>query len=453
MMLWTLCISTSAALLLTLPLLPSCALSLFSLLLLLSTDAAPDSSLAGSGIFLGGADHRFTSHTTPVKLLRVKPPRNHLRQGLPDLSRARRPALMAPWLALGPSLWAPLGRLAEWSIVPSSLPTLSDGPLTPKRATARRCARRPALPSGEKRGAVEATYRRGFFLGPGFPLGLGGPSLLPAAPRLVPLFLGPSVGGPMTDGTGVPSGTGVAAFESVTFSPFELAGAAGPAAELAGDALTSLGSEDDLSDGDSSLTESGSMISRRRRGVMASVTSRLGLLADLRRPSAALVAGGMVAMCECDEARRRRRCRVLRGVAAVEALCRGNEGGQRCEGACGDGGASLVVPGGVVDGGARGRFWAVARQQQRQGGKGCVAEEADEGEEEAVVEVVRSGGGSVAGGAASKQDAKGWSAGGDGRTRRAGLSRLAAVVMQRAHGVGTGQARPGQVRGRPDFWQ
>ena len=44
------------------------------------------------------------SHMTPVKLLTEKPFFSHLRHGFPDLSRARRPALMAPWLALGPSL-------------------------------------------------------------------------------------------------------------------------------------------------------------------------------------------------------------------------------------------------------------------------------------------------------------------------------------------------------------
>jgi hypothetical protein len=100
--LWTLCISTSAPLLLLLVLLGSAPLSLFSLLLLPSAEASVESS--ASRAFLFGAVQRGTSQTTPVKLLSVKPPLAHLRQGLPDLSRALRPALMAPWLALGPSL-------------------------------------------------------------------------------------------------------------------------------------------------------------------------------------------------------------------------------------------------------------------------------------------------------------------------------------------------------------
>lgn len=52
-----------------------------------------------------GADQEPTSHDTPVKLLRPKPLRSHLRHGFPDRSSARRPALMAPMLAFGPSLW------------------------------------------------------------------------------------------------------------------------------------------------------------------------------------------------------------------------------------------------------------------------------------------------------------------------------------------------------------
>ncbi len=114
MTLWTLRISASAPLLLLLALLPSWPFSLFSLLLLLSAaDGAPDSPLLDSGSFFGGAVHLGTSQTTPVKLLSLKPPRAHLRQGLPLLSSARRPALIAPWFALGPSLCAPEGRLAE----------------------------------------------------------------------------------------------------------------------------------------------------------------------------------------------------------------------------------------------------------------------------------------------------------------------------------------------------
>jgi hypothetical protein len=54
-----------------------------------------------------GAFHEGTSHTTPVKLRRVKPFFSHLRHlNFPVRSRARRPALMAPWFALGPSFEA-----------------------------------------------------------------------------------------------------------------------------------------------------------------------------------------------------------------------------------------------------------------------------------------------------------------------------------------------------------
>lgn len=124
--LWMLLISTSAPLLLLLPLLASGPFGLFSLLLLLSAEGAPDSSLTGSGTFFGGALHRETSHTTPVKLLTLKPPIAHLRQGFPDLSSARRPALMAPWFAFGPSLWPPPARFAAGSMVPSSLPCVLE---------------------------------------------------------------------------------------------------------------------------------------------------------------------------------------------------------------------------------------------------------------------------------------------------------------------------------------
>jgi hypothetical protein len=75
-------------------------LSLFSLLL--SPDA--ESPEVPSALIFGGAVQRGISQTTPVKLLSVKLPFCHLRHGLPDRSRARRPALIAPWLAFGPSL-------------------------------------------------------------------------------------------------------------------------------------------------------------------------------------------------------------------------------------------------------------------------------------------------------------------------------------------------------------
>ena len=116
-----LCISTSPPLLLaSLLTWLSSSLLLFSLLLLSAADAGVDPSTDDSGRDLGGAVHRGISQTTPVKLLSVKPPLVHFRHGLPDRSSARRPALMAPWLALGPSLCGPR-LLRPPSMVPSSL--------------------------------------------------------------------------------------------------------------------------------------------------------------------------------------------------------------------------------------------------------------------------------------------------------------------------------------------
>lgn len=103
-MLGALVISMSPPLLLVSLLSCWLALSLFSLLLPSTETGADDESVEVSGEILGGATQRGISQTTPVKLFMVKPPLLHLRQGLPDLSRARRPALIAPWLALGPSL-------------------------------------------------------------------------------------------------------------------------------------------------------------------------------------------------------------------------------------------------------------------------------------------------------------------------------------------------------------
>lgn len=61
-----------------------------------------------------------TSQTIPVKLFSWKALFCHLRQGFPDRSRARRPALIAPWLALGPNLWP---------VIPA--PIAGDGLLVP----------------------------------------------------------------------------------------------------------------------------------------------------------------------------------------------------------------------------------------------------------------------------------------------------------------------------------
>jgi hypothetical protein len=91
---------------------PSTLLMLFSLfiwlpslfsLLLLSAELLV-SSVEASAWDFGGATQRGISHKTPVNDFNLKPPLVHLRQGVPDRSRARRPALMAPWFALGPSL-------------------------------------------------------------------------------------------------------------------------------------------------------------------------------------------------------------------------------------------------------------------------------------------------------------------------------------------------------------
>jgi hypothetical protein len=136
------------------------------------------------------------------------------------------------------------------------------------------------------------TYRRGFFLGPGLPRGLGVPSpgvSVAGADRFVPFFLEPSTRGSVTEGAGVPvtSAAGVAALESDAISPLEMTGAAG-VADLAGDS-GALGS----SMGVSSLMDSGSTSSRSREGVMLSVTTRLGLPPDFRRLSVVLFEGAM----------------------------------------------------------------------------------------------------------------------------------------------------------------
>lgn len=75
----------------------------------------------GMSVFRGlGARQVGTSHMMPVKLFNWKDLRCHLRHGAPVRSRARRPALMAPWLAFGPSLCAEGMSLAV-STEPSSL--------------------------------------------------------------------------------------------------------------------------------------------------------------------------------------------------------------------------------------------------------------------------------------------------------------------------------------------
>lgn len=120
------------------PLSPALLFSLPSLLLLLLAllglsefaelfEMSPSASIA----FVFGARHAGSSQTTPVKVLRRKPDFAHFLHGLPVLSRARSPALIAPWLAFGPSLWVgpgagPLGLV--WMIVPSSFLGFFFGP-------------------------------------------------------------------------------------------------------------------------------------------------------------------------------------------------------------------------------------------------------------------------------------------------------------------------------------
>jgi hypothetical protein len=53
--------------------------------------------------------HVGASQAMPVKLLTRKGEKVHLRQGLPVRSRARRLALIAPWLAFGLSFGAETG--------------------------------------------------------------------------------------------------------------------------------------------------------------------------------------------------------------------------------------------------------------------------------------------------------------------------------------------------------
>jgi len=180
-------ISTSAALLLFSLSLP--VLSLFSLLLSAPVDVEPSES--PPRVNFGGARHRGISQTTPVNDLSVKPPFCHFRQGLPDRSRARRPALIAPWFALGPSLCAP----EAVAVVP-----FLDVAF----------------------GSMDPSSSRGLFFGPGFPRTFGvrsAPSPAAAELRLPPFFLTTSVGGSMAVGPPAAFGTGVFEADSDTFSP------------------------------------------------------------------------------------------------------------------------------------------------------------------------------------------------------------------------------------------
>jgi hypothetical protein len=94
----------------------SCSAPLLSLMALLSSltllSLEPVESLLTSSAKMAdflGARQAGTSHATPVKLRILKPCFSHLRHGLPVRSRARRPALIAPMFALGPSLCIGVG--------------------------------------------------------------------------------------------------------------------------------------------------------------------------------------------------------------------------------------------------------------------------------------------------------------------------------------------------------
>lgn len=90
---------------------------LFSLMALLSSlileSLDPVESLltsSGNAAALGGAFHDGKSNTTPVKLLILKPFFSHLRHlNFPVRSSALRFALIAPWLAFGPSFCRAVG--------------------------------------------------------------------------------------------------------------------------------------------------------------------------------------------------------------------------------------------------------------------------------------------------------------------------------------------------------
>lgn len=115
---------------------PSPPLLLFSLMALLSSltlvSLEPAESLFTSSEKAAarlGARQVAMDHCTPVKLLIWKPRFSHRLHGLPVRSRARRPALMAPWLAFGPSFGTGAGAakapLARGSLTKSPLAMVS----------------------------------------------------------------------------------------------------------------------------------------------------------------------------------------------------------------------------------------------------------------------------------------------------------------------------------------
>lgn len=100
------------------------ALALLLALLSLSpasrTPSLVSLSPCSSSICTLGARHAGSCHWMPVKLFSCSGWRSHRRHGAPERSRARRPALIAPVLALGPSRWL-FAAVLGCSAVPSSL--------------------------------------------------------------------------------------------------------------------------------------------------------------------------------------------------------------------------------------------------------------------------------------------------------------------------------------------
>lgn len=135
---------------------------------------------------------------------------------------------------------------------------------------------------------------RAFFFGPDLGFDLDAPSPVAesaGAALLVPFFLEPSMGGPIEGG--VPSPPGVGALESDVLSTF-CSGAAGAVTDTDVDGEGS-GSLMSLFWG-SSLAISEGIISRNFDGETVSVINRLGLPPDLRRPSAAALDDGAIAL-------------------------------------------------------------------------------------------------------------------------------------------------------------
>jgi len=169
--------------------------SRLALLSLSPVSRAPSLPSGSRSSFFGlGVRQMGTRQNIPVKLFSSNGFRCHFRQGAPVRSSARRPALMAPWFALGPSLCG-AGMSLLWSAVPSSL-------------------------------------SRGFFFGPGFPLGFGKTS-----PIWFRLLLLPGLGPGMPFLRGVGAAGVEAASEALST---EEGGATGSADVEEGDALSLL---------------------------------------------------------------------------------------------------------------------------------------------------------------------------------------------------------------------